>query len=240
MATTSKAQTVLDRYNAGHRYFLNLDFQKGERFGGHLLAGSIFENCYFSADLSTTNLTDAKFVDCTLKYCDFSLSNLTNVVFENCWFQGNRFKDTKIEGASLNNCHCSGQVVILNEKTGQIEILIEPLVRELYDNVPEFSKIADHDNEQLVYTVFGELSLKLLNDIKSNENITEFTIKCFQFFNLLGDREDEDIDNLLVVGVYERLYANKKSNDIARSLLTRRNKDIYEYWMKNGDIRSDY
>ena len=64
--------------------------------------------------------------------------------------------------------------------------------------------------------------------------------KCFQFFNLLGDRKDDSIDNLLVVGIYEGLYANKKCNDIARQLLTGRNKEIYEHWMINGNIRAEY
>ncbi|WP_133055279.1 hypothetical protein [Niastella koreensis] len=69
---------------------------------------------------------------------------------------------------------------------------------------------------------------------------TDFTKKCFNFFNLIGDRQKDSIDNLLVVGVYEGLYANKKCNDIARILLTGRNKDVYEYWMKNGNIRGEY
>ena len=95
-------------------------------------------------------------------------------------------------------------------------------------------------NDDLLYTVYGELSLKLFDDIVTNNETTDFTIKCFQFFNLLGDRNDENIDNLLVVGIYEGLYANKKCNNIARQLLTGRNKDIYEHWMKNGNIRAEY
>ncbi len=240
MTTTTDIQNIIEKYKAGHRYFLNLDFDKGEKLAGQILADTTFENCFFSVDFSKWDFTNARFVDCNLKGCDFSLSNLTNTIFENCLLEGAEFKNAKIDGTSLNNCHCYGQMVTLDRTTGEIEIIKHPLVKELYDNVPAFSEIADHLNEELYYMVYGELSIKLFNDITKNIEITDFTKKCFQFFNLLGDRNDESIDNLLVVGVYEGLYANKKCNDIARQLLCGRNKDIYEHWMKNGNIRADY
>ncbi len=118
--------------------------------------------------------------------------------------------------------------------------IFDTLVQELYDNVPEFSKMTDHENDELTYVVFGELSLRLFEDITTNNQTTDFTKKCFVFFNLLGDREDIEIDNLLIVGIYEGLYANKKCNRVAREFLTGKNKELYEYWMINGNIRADY
>jgi hypothetical protein len=118
--------------------------------------------------------------------------------------------------------------------------VFDTLVQELYDNVPEFSKMTDHEKDELTYVVFGELSIRLFEDITTNNQTTDFTKKCFIFFNLLGDREDNEIDNLLIVGIYEGLYANKKCNRVARELLTGKNKDLYEYWMINGNIRADY
>jgi uncharacterized protein YjbI with pentapeptide repeats len=240
MTTTLDIQNITEKYKAGHRYFLNLDFDKGEKLTGQFLADTTFEDCCFSVDFSQTDFTNAKFANCNLKCCDFSQCNLTNTIFENCCLESADFKNAKIGGTSLNNCHCYGQVVTLDETTGELETFKDPLVRDLYDNLPEFSKIADHLNDELNYVVYGELSLKLFEDITTNNEITNFTLKCFQFFNLLSDRKDENIDKLLVVGVYEGLYANKKCNDIARQLLTGRNKDLFEYWMKNGNIRAEY
>ena len=128
---------------------------------------------------------------------------------------------------------------MLDTTTGQLETFKDPLVKELYDNVPEFSNVVDHMDDELSYSVYGDLSRKLFDDITINKETTNFTRKCFQFFNLIGDRKDERIDSLLI-DVYEGLYANKKCNDIARQLLTGRNKDIYEHWMKNGNIQSNY
>lgn len=240
MTTTTDIQSILEKYKSGHRYFLNLDIDKVEKLTGELLAETTFDNCCFSVDFSDTDFTNSKFANCNLKCCDFSNCNLTNTIFENCSLESAEFKNAKIDGTVLSNCHCYGQIVVLDKTTGELETPKAPLVKELYDNVPEFSKVADHLNDELLYVVYGELSLKLFDDIVTNNETTDFTIKCFQFFNLLGDRKDEKIDNLLVVGIYERLYANKKCNNIARQLLTGRNKDIYEHWMKNGNIRAEY
>lgn len=240
MMTTTDIQNIIEKYKEGHRYFLNLDFDKGEKLTGQLLSDTTFENCCLSVDFSQTDLTNAKFANCNLKCCDFSNCNLTNTIFENCSLESAEFKNAKIDGTSLNNCNCYGQVVMLDKTSGELETYKDPLVKELYDNVPEFSKNADHLNDDLHYMVYGELSLILFDDITSNIETTDFTTKCFQFFNILGDRKDESIDNLLVVGIYEGLYANKKCNDTARQLLTGRNKDIYEHWMKNGNIRAEY
>jgi len=240
MTTTTDIQNILEKYKSGHRYFLNLEIDKGEKLNGQLLADTTFENCCFSVDFSGTDLTNSKFANCNLKCCDFSNCNLTHTIFENCFLESADFKNAKIDGTTLTNCHCYGQIVTLDKTTGDLETYKDPMVKELYDNIPEFSKVADHLNDDLLYTVYGELSLKLFDDITTNTETTSFTVKCFQFFNSLGDRKDESIDNLLVVGIYEGLYANKKCNDIARQLLTGRNKDIYEHWMKNGNIRADY
>jgi hypothetical protein len=63
------------------------------------------------------------------------------------------------------NCHCYGQLVSLNKATGELETFKDPLVKELYDNVPEFSKLADYSNDELLYVVYGQLSIKLFDNI---------------------------------------------------------------------------
>ena len=164
---------------------------------------------------------------------------MTNSGFENCSLESTEFKNAQIEGISVINCYCYGQLVTLNRESGELETFKDNLVKELFDNVPEFAKLTDHSNDDQPYVVYGELSLKLFEDIKNNSDITDFTKKSFQFFNKLGDRNDSEIDNLLIVGIYEGLYGDKKCNRIARQLLLGRNKEVYEYWMINGSIRSD-
>lgn len=238
MATTTDIQSIIEKYTEGHRYFLNLDLDKGEHLlSGQLLADTTFDNCCFSLDFSQTNFTNTKFINCNLKGCDFSQCNLTHTIFENCALEGAEFTNAQMEQTNLINCYCYGQTVQLDKMTGTLETVKDPLVKALYDYIPEFYTMADHSNDELKYTIYGELSLKLFEDISIHKEPTDFTQKCFQLFNILGDKQDDNIDNLLVVGIYEGLYANKKCNDIALQLLNGRNKEVYEHWMKNGHIR---
>lgn len=238
--TTPGIHFILEKYKTGHRYFINLDFAKGEELTGQILSDITFDNCFFSVDFAQTDFRNAKFINCNLKVCNFSGCDLSDCVFENCSFEETEFVNASIERTTLINCYYYGQIVSLNKETRKLETFKTLLVKELYENVPEFDRIADHFNDELDYIVYGELSLKLFDEITTNNELTTFTKDCFQFFNLIGNRGDEKIDNLLVVGVYEGLYANKKCNDISRQLLVGRNKDVYEYWMINGSIRANY
>jgi uncharacterized protein YjbI with pentapeptide repeats len=98
MTTTTDIMNILEKYNTGHRFFINLDFNKGEKMTGLLLSDTIFENCCFSVDFSQTDFTNARFTNCNLKCSDFSQCNLTNTIFENCSLEGTEFNNAKIEG----------------------------------------------------------------------------------------------------------------------------------------------
>lgn len=80
--------------------------------------------------------------------------------------------------------------------------------------------MSDHFLDDLPYVVYGVLSLRLSELDKSNKLI----IESFALFNYSGDKNDKEIDNLLVVGIYEGLYWSKKCNDLSRALLKGRNK----------------
>jgi uncharacterized protein YjbI with pentapeptide repeats len=231
---------IIDKYKTGHRYFINLDFDNDEKMIGQSLIDSTFENCFFTVDFSNTDFSNSKFINCNLKCCDFTNCNLTNSIFENCSLESAEFKGATTDSVSFVNCSCYGQNVQLDKTTNKLISAKDPLVKELYDNLPEFSEMIDHTEDELAYAVYEELSLKLFDNITNSEKITDFTEKCFRFLNKLGDRNNVEIDNLLIVGIYEGLYANKRCNDIARQLLIGRNKEVYEHWMINGSIRSDY
>jgi len=232
-------ENIASDYKKGHRYFINLEFEKGEILSDEILIETTFENCVFSVDFSKTNFSNSKFISCNLKCCDFSNCDLTNSRFENCSLEETKFNEAVIENITFVDCFSYGNKLFMNPETGELESVKSQLVDELYRNVPEFDRKSDHSNDELNYVVFGKLSLMLYEDIISNNQTTEFTRKCFEFFNLIGNRNNNEIDNLLIVGVYEGLFGNKKCNDIARELLTARNKEIYEHWMINGNIRAE-
>lgn len=232
-------QYIVDKYKNGHRYFVNLGFEEGKLMG-QLLADSTFEYCCLSVDFSNNDFSNSKFINCNLKSSNFSNCNLTDSVFENCSIEFVDFKGAIAKGVIFINCSCYGHNVQLDKITNELIGNKDVLVKELYDNIPEFIEMIDHTYDEQAYFVYGQLSLKLFDDITNSKKITDFTLKCFQFFNNLGDRNDNEIDNLLIVGIYEGLYSNKQCNDVARQLLIGRNKEVYEHWMINGCIQSDY
>src|SRR5688572_24035874 len=79
---------IIDKYKAGHRYFINLDFDKGQKLVGFTLADTIFDNCCFSVDFSNTDFSNSKFFNCNLKCSDFTNCNLTNSTFDKCLLEG--------------------------------------------------------------------------------------------------------------------------------------------------------
>lgn len=120
------------------------------------------------------------------------------------------------------------------------EMELHPLVKELYEKVPEYTKISDRSFDEYGTASLGMLSLILFEEIMNKGELSEIVRSSFDFFNEIGDRNDPEIDNILVVDIYEGLYSKKKCNDVARNLLRGRNKEVYEYWMINGFIRSEY
>jgi hypothetical protein len=231
---------IVDSYKVGNRYFLNLDFDKGDSLTEQFLSEAIFENCYLSVNFIKTDFSNTKFINCNLKYCEFTNCNLTNSIFDNCSLNIADFNNARIDGISFVNCNHNGQKVHFDDVINKLITSKDQLVEELYNNVPEFSDMIDHEDDELPYVVFGHLSLILSDDIIKSDVITDFTQKCFNFFNKLADRNNNEIDNLLVVGIYEGLYSKMKYNDISRKLLIGRNKELYEHWMINGNIRSEY
>ena len=117
---------------------------------------------------------------------------------------------------------------------------MNPFVQLLYNKVPSFTSIYQRENDDLDYVIYGELGIQVHDEIIKGNSNSKIVLDAFNLFNLLSEENDTAIDNLLVVGVYEGFYYNKLCNDIARDLLVGRAKDLYEYWMKNGYINSNY
>mgnify|MGYP003688135925 CR=1 FL=1 len=111
--------------------------------------------------------------------------------------------------------------------------------QRFYRNVG-FDTISRHHSDDLLYVVYGDLSLRLSEQITELDTPNKLITDAFTFFNYIGNMNDKEIDNLLVVGIYEGLYWSKKCNDLSRELLKGRNKEVYEHWMIHGTIQSEY
>ncbi|WAC02982.1 pentapeptide repeat-containing protein [Lacinutrix neustonica] len=231
---------ILEYYQNGQRFYRNVDFDNGESYADSNFQDAMFENCYFGVEFSNSNFRNARFSECNLKSTDFSNCDLTKTEIFNCLVEAIDFGTSDTSSLIFESNTSFGNEVKINTKSNGLEAYMHPLIEELYKNVPDFDKISDHTSDDLLYSVFGDLSLRLSEQITELEKPNKLITDSFTFFNHLGNKNDKEIDNLLVVGIYEGLYWSKKCNDLSRSLLKGRNKEVYEYWMINGNIQAEY
>lgn len=228
----------INRYSSGERYFLNVELGVDDTLENLNLDNATFENCTIASSFVGASLASAKFISSNLKTSDFSNCIFEDTIFENCSLEATMFTGT-LNRVHFIGCHCYGQEVELDTETEELVPLQHPNVKLLYTNIPLFDEASDHESDDADYLVYGQLSTMLAEDIIKHEHVSTFTQNCFNFFNMIGDKNDREIDNLLVVGVYEELYSNKKCNETAIALLQGRNREVYIYWMHNGFITVD-
>jgi hypothetical protein len=230
-----KSRTEIEQYYlSGKRFFRNIDFDFGESFENSNFENAIFEYCYFGVEFNNSNFKNTKFIECNMKSTNFTNCNFSNAEIRKSLMEATDFKGSEITNLIFENNTSYGAKVKLNSETLEIEYNIHQLNSELYEYIPEFEKIAEHSNDEHLYSVFGDLSIVLANEIIKNENLTDLISNSFRFFNYLSDKNDKEIDNLLIVGIYEGLYHSEKCNKIAQKLLNERAKKTYEFNLKNG------
>jgi uncharacterized protein YjbI with pentapeptide repeats len=96
-------QDLLDAYEKGERYFTSLSFENGESFEGLNLSGSTFEQSWFGAYFTNTNLSNCKFIGCNIKTSDFRGADLTDALFTECNVEATRYKGSKMDGFIFEN-----------------------------------------------------------------------------------------------------------------------------------------
>ncbi len=182
---------ILEHYQNGQRFYRNEDFDNGESYVNSNFQDAMFENCYFGVDFSNTNFRNARFSDCNLKSTNFSNCNLTKTEILNCLVEAVNFGASDTSSLTFENNTCYGNEVKINTESNELEPYAHPLVLDLYKNVPDFDKISGHDSDNLLYSVFGELSLRLSEQITELEYPNKWIKDSFSFFNYLGDKNDK-------------------------------------------------
>jgi uncharacterized protein YjbI with pentapeptide repeats len=110
MEKTNFAESILEQYRNGKRYFSDLDLEK-ESFDYQNLQDVVFENCFLYSSFKGTNLRNAKFINGNIKTCDFRDADLTNAHFENLAVESAQFARAKTEGIYFDNNWAYGQKV---------------------------------------------------------------------------------------------------------------------------------
>jgi uncharacterized protein YjbI with pentapeptide repeats len=110
MNKTNFAESILEQYRNGQRYFVDLELEN-ESFDYQDLQDAVFENCFFYSSFRNTNLRNAKFINGNIKTCDFREADLTNAHFENLAVESSQFARAKIDGIYFDNNWAYGQKV---------------------------------------------------------------------------------------------------------------------------------
>ena len=97
MDKTNFAQSILEAYKNGKRYFTELDLMC-ENFDDQCLQDIVFEKCFLYSSFRRANLRNAKFINGNIKTCDFREADLTNAHFENVAIEGAQFARSITDG----------------------------------------------------------------------------------------------------------------------------------------------
>jgi uncharacterized protein YjbI with pentapeptide repeats len=120
MNKTNFAESILERYQKGQRYFTDLDLEN-ESFDDQYLQDIVFENCFLYSSFRRANLRNAKFINGNIKTCDFREADLTNAHFENLSVEGSQFARAKVDGIYFDNNWAHGQKVTHTDFTSWIK-----------------------------------------------------------------------------------------------------------------------
>lgn len=107
-------------------------------------------------------------------------------------------------------------------------LLYNTIVSILIKKFPEFVSFNNDWSEDLPYDVFGSFSIYLRDRIMSGNIEDELLERSFDFLNVMSRSKDDEVVNLLVVGVLEILADNDKCVKIANKYLSQDAKRLLE------------
>lgn len=105
--------------------------------------------------------------------------------------------------------------------------------KKLLINFPGFTNDIKPDDMQ-PYMLFGDLGIYIRNKIDEDDISKEDLISIFSLLNEMGEANDDDVHNLLTVGVLEILTDSEKVKEISKQYLkgeALKNLDLIDnYW----------
>lgn len=107
------------------------------------------------------------------------------------------------------------------------ELTYQNAVEALLRRVPEFSRDTEGWHADLPYDVFGNLGLYLRDLFRKPRQYPELLARIFNLLNEMSESEDEELVNLVAVGVLELLTDDEHDAALAREFLGAAGRDLY-------------
>jgi uncharacterized protein YjbI with pentapeptide repeats len=96
------ADELVQRYNAGERYFRDVDIPDGSDLRKSTLAGATFDHGWLSdIDFRGANLRQVSFLHCNVKCSDFREADLEGAIFTGSLVEATYFEDANLTGVSF-------------------------------------------------------------------------------------------------------------------------------------------
>src|SRR5437868_357823 len=105
----TSAEELKQRYNAGERYFSNIDIPDGADLHNSTLAGATFDHGWLSdIDFRGANLQRVAFLHCNMKCSDFRGADLEGAVFSGSLLESTYFENANLTGVSFAGAYVMG------------------------------------------------------------------------------------------------------------------------------------
>jgi uncharacterized protein YjbI with pentapeptide repeats len=116
VVAVSNSESLLKRYEAGERSFIELDLDdQVYDFAGATLDGVDFSETFIYANFRGASLVGAKFERANVKTCDFRDANLTRASFQGAAIDGAEFAGADLSGASFAGATEQGHIYGVKE-----------------------------------------------------------------------------------------------------------------------------
>ena len=101
------------------------------------------------------------------------------------------------------------------------------IVTDLFNTVPEFESVFDLDDG--VYPIFGEFGRYLISNLKKNNS--PLLARCFNFISLALNKGCDDVEDLIVLEVFQILYEDEFLTKEATQYLDKKTLSIFNKFL---------
>lgn len=112
-------------------------------------------------------------------------------------------------------------------------LTIDNIITKLFENFKTFKEKADYEADELLpYNVLGNFALDFQeNFIASKLTLSEID-KFFNFLNEMANSQDKEVQNILVVEIFEIFSDRKETIKISKEKLNESGKQFLEKTLK--------
>ena len=105
----------------------------------------------------------------------------------------------------------------------------ENLIKILFKNFDDFRESCHYEPSEIIpYNVFGDFAIYIQEKLLDGKLTRDETKKAYELFNHMASSADKEVQNILVVEVFEIFSDNKETVILTRNNLNQQGLDLFE------------